>query len=40
MTEVRDAIAVVLDSMTIEQMVAKRPAELLGDKYDIAAVTK
>lgn len=31
MTEVRDAIAAVLDTMTLEQMVAKRSGELLDD---------
>lgn len=31
MTEVRDAIAAVLDTMTLEQMVAKGPARILRD---------
>jgi len=31
MTEVRDAIAAVLDNMTLEQMVAKRSSGLLDE---------
>lgn len=36
MTEVRDAIAAVLDTMTLDQMVAKRANGMFGDELQAA----